>query len=130
MRQSPESSLERRRNELNDDLTIARAAKVRPISEIAAALGIHERELELYGSTKAKVKLSVLERLAGATRGKYIDVTAITPTPLGEGKTTTTIGLVQGLGRLGKRPLACIRQPSQGPTFGIKGAAAGGGMRR
>ena len=102
MRQSPESSLERKRNELNDDLTIARAAKVRPISEIAAALGIHERELELYGSTKAKVKLSVLERLAGATRGKYIDVTAITPTPLGEGKTTTTIGLVQGLGRLGK----------------------------
>jgi len=112
---------------LNDDLRIARAAKVRPITEIAGRLGLREDELDLYGSTKAKVKLSVLKRVASAARGKYVDVTAITPTPLGEGKTTTTIGLVQGLGLLGKRALACIRQPSQGPTFGIKGGAAGGG---
>jgi len=112
---------------LNDDLRIARAAKVRPITEIAGRLGLREDELDLYGSTKAKVKLSVLKRVASAARGMYVDVTAITPTPLGEGKTTTTIGLVQGLGLLGKRALACIRQPSQGPTFGIKGGAAGGG---
>ncbi|HEX32693.1 MAG TPA: formate--tetrahydrofolate ligase, partial [Candidatus Acetothermia bacterium] len=112
---------------MNDDLRIAREADVRPITEIADKLGLHLDELDLYGRTKAKVKLSVLDRLAGTARGRYIDVTAITPTPLGEGKTTTTIGLVQGLGRLGKRSLACIRQPSQGPTFGIKGGAAGGG---
>jgi methylenetetrahydrofolate dehydrogenase (NADP+)/methenyltetrahydrofolate cyclohydrolase/formyltetrahydrofolate synthetase/formate--tetrahydrofolate ligase len=80
-----------------------------------------------YGSTKAKVHLDVLKRIGANPRGKYIDVTAITPTPLGEGKTTTTVGLVQGLGVLGHRAIACIRQPSMGPTFGIKGGAAGGG---
>lgn len=91
-------------------------------------MGLEENELELYGDYKAKIKLEVLDRLADAPDGKYIDVTAITPTPLGEGKTTTTVGLSQALGaHLGKRVVTCIRQPSQGPTFGIKGGAAGGG---
>lgn len=99
-----------------------------PIQEIAEQAGLLPEELELYGETKAKVSLSVLERLKDMEPGKYIDVTAITPTPLGEGKTTTTIGLAQALGaQLGHRAFACIRQPSQGPTFGIKGGAAGGG---
>ena len=85
-------------------------------------------ELEFYGPFKAKIKLEILERLKDAPNGKYIDVTAITPTPLGEGKTTTTVGLSQALGAvLGKKVFTCIRQPSQGPTFGIKGGAAGGG---
>ncbi len=81
----------------------------------------------MYGKYKAKVHLDVLEKFAANPQGKYIDVTAITPTPLGEGKTTTTVGLTQGLGVLGKNVACCIRQPSQGPTFGIKGGAAGGG---
>jgi formyltetrahydrofolate synthetase len=81
----------------------------------------------LHGKYKAKVHLEVLERFKDRPPGKYIDVTAITPTPLGEGKTTTTVGLTQGLGLLGKSVVCCIRQPSQGPTFGIKGGAAGGG---
>ncbi len=112
---------------MRSDLEIAQSAALKPISEIAASIGIRPDELELYGAYKAKVRLEILERLRDRPNGKYIDVTAITPTPLGEGKTTTTIGLVQGLGRLGKRAIACIRQPSQGPTFGIKGGAAGGG---
>jgi formyltetrahydrofolate synthetase len=96
--------------------------------QIAEELGILPEELELYGNYKAKVKLEILERLKGKPDGKYIDVTAITPTPLGEGKTTTTVGLSQALGaHLGKNVVTCIRQPSQGPTFGIKGGAAGGG---
>ncbi|HUS94955.1 MAG TPA: formate--tetrahydrofolate ligase [Patescibacteria group bacterium] len=109
------------------DLDIAQAAKIRPITEIAADLGLDEEDLIQYGRYKAKVHLDVLKKLEGRPRGKYIDVTAITPTPLGEGKTTTGIGLVQGLGVIGKKSIACIRQPSQGPTFGIKGGAAGGG---
>ena len=109
------------------DLDIAQAAAVKPIKEIASELGLDEEDLILYGSTKAKVHLDVLIKLADRPRGKYIDVTAITPTPLGEGKTTTGIGLVQGLGAIGKKSIACIRQPSMGPTFGIKGGAAGGG---
>jgi len=109
------------------DLQIAQQAKVQPIERIAAAAGIRRDEIDLYGDTKAKVKLSLLDRLAEAPQGKYIDVTAITPTPLGEGKTTTSVGLTQGLGQIGKRPFLCIRQPSMGPTFGIKGGAAGGG---
>ncbi|MCI0397796.1 MAG: formate--tetrahydrofolate ligase [Chloroflexi bacterium] len=109
------------------DLEVAQAAEVRPITEIAAALGLEGDDLILYGRTKAKVHLDVLQKLAGRPKGKYVDVTAITPTPLGEGKTTTTIGLVQALGHLGHKAIACIRQPSQGPTFGIKGGAAGGG---
>ncbi|MFA6135254.1 MAG: formate--tetrahydrofolate ligase [Phycisphaerae bacterium] len=109
------------------DIEISRAAKPRPITEIAAAAGILPTELEPYGDVKAKVKLSILDRLAGKANGKYIDVTAITPTPLGEGKTTTSVGLTQALGVIGKNAFLCIRQPSMGPTFGIKGGAAGGG---
>lgn len=109
------------------DLEIAQAAEVKPITEIAAQLDLDPDDLILYGKTKAKVHLDALPKLADRPLGKYVDVTAITPTPLGEGKTTTTIGLVQGLGRIGKNSIACIRQPSMGPTFGIKGGAAGGG---
>ena len=109
------------------DLDIAQKAKMKPICDIAHALGIQEDELELFGDYKAKVDLAILDRLASVRRGKYIDVTAITPTPLGEGKTVTTIGLSQALGHIGKRVCTCIRQPSLGPVFGIKGGAAGGG---
>ncbi|PJF44620.1 MAG: formate--tetrahydrofolate ligase [Phototrophicales bacterium] len=110
-----------------NDLAIAQAATLKPIQEIAEQIGLLPEELEHYGKYKAKVQLSVRERLQDRPLGKYIDVTAITPTPLGEGKTTTTIGLTQALGLLGHQPIACIRQPSMGPTFGIKGGAAGGG---
>jgi len=110
------------------DIEIAQAAKVKPITQIAAELGVRENELELFGPYKAKIKLEILERLKNRPNGKYIDVTAITPTPLGEGKTTTTVGLSQALGaHLGRKVITAIRQPSQGPTFGIKGGAAGGG---
>jgi formate--tetrahydrofolate ligase len=109
------------------DLDIAQRAKLKPIAEIAASLGIEEDELELYGRHKAKVALALMKRLGGRPDGKYVDVTAITPTPLGEGKTTTTIGLSMALNRVGCRALAAIRQPSLGPVFGIKGGAAGGG---
>jgi formate--tetrahydrofolate ligase len=108
-------------------LEIAQKAKLKPIREIAEKLGIKENELELYGNHKAKVDLKILDRLKGRKQGKYIDVTAITPTPLGEGKTVTTIGLSQGLAAIGKDVCTCIRQPSLGPVFGIKGGAAGGG---
>jgi formyltetrahydrofolate synthetase len=109
------------------DIEIAQAANMRPIREVAAEVGLTEDDLDLYGKYKAKVHLDVLERLKDRPNGKYIDVTAITPTPLGEGKTVTTIGVSQGLAYLGKKVFTCIRQPSQGPTFGIKGGAAGGG---
>ncbi len=109
------------------DLEIAQHAKMKHIRDIGEMLGIHDEELELYGNYKAKVSLDVIQRLDDAPQGKYIDVTAITPTPLGEGKTVTTIGLSQALNHVGKLTTACIRQPSMGPTFGIKGGAAGGG---
>ncbi len=109
------------------DIEIAQAAKAKPILEVAKSVGLGEDDLDLYGKYKAKVHLDVLERLKGRPNGKYIDVTAITPTPLGEGKTTNTVGLSQGLGYIGKSVFTCIRQPSMGPTFGIKGGAAGGG---
>ena len=109
------------------DLDIAQAADVRPITEISDRIGIDRRHLIPFGHDKAKVHLDVLKDITHRPRGKYIDVTAITPTPLGEGKTTTVVGLVQGLGRLGHEAIATIRQPSLGPTFGIKGGAAGGG---
>ena len=110
------------------DIDIAQAATLKPIAQVAEEMGLLPGELELYGDYKAKIKLEVLERLADAPDGKYIDVTAITPTPLGEGKTTTTVGLSQAIGaHLGRSVITCIRQPSQGPTFGIKGGAAGGG---
>ncbi len=116
------------RRPVPSDIEIAQEAKVKPILQVAAELGIRENELELYGPYKAKIKLEILERLKNKPNGKYVDVTAITPTPLGEGKTTTTVGLSQALGaHLGKKVITAIRQPSQGPTFGIKGGAAGGG---
>ncbi|NDJ54093.1 MAG: formate--tetrahydrofolate ligase [Chloroflexi bacterium] len=110
------------------DIEIAQAATVQPISEVAATLGLTDDDLDLHGRSKAKVHLDVLSKYADRPNGKYIDVTAITPTPLGEGKTTTTVGLTQALGTaLGKKAVCCIRQPSMGPTFNIKGGAAGGG---
>jgi formate--tetrahydrofolate ligase len=109
------------------DLEIAQSVSLQPIIDIARSIGLNEDDLELYGRYKAKVHLGVRDRLNNRKNGKYIDVTAITPTPLGEGKTTTTIGLAQAFHRLGKSVFACIRQPSMGPTFGIKGGAAGGG---
>jgi formate--tetrahydrofolate ligase len=110
------------------DLEIARAVTPRPIIEVARDLGIADDELELYGPTKAKVTLEAIRRLeAERPRGKYVLVTAITPTPLGEGKSTTAVGLAQGLNVIGKKAAVDIRQPSLGPVFGIKGGAAGGG---
>jgi len=110
------------------DLEIARSVTPRPIVDVARDLGLRDDEIEPYGSTKAKIKLEAIERLeAERPRGKYVLVTAISPTPLGEGKSTTTVGLAQGLNRIGKRAAVCIRQPSLGPVFGIKGGAAGGG---
>ena len=109
------------------DLEIAQAASMKHIKEIAGILGLSEDDLEYYGRYKAKINLDVRERFKDRPQAKYIDVTAITPTPLGEGKTVTTIGLAQALNYVGKKTTACIRQPSMGPTFGIKGGAAGGG---
>lgn len=110
------------------DIEIAQAFEPMPISKIAKQVGLLPEELEVFGTTKAKVRLTVLDRLRGLPNGFYVDVTAITPTPLGEGKTTTTVGLSQALGaHLRRKVITCIRQPSQGPTFGIKGGAAGGG---
>jgi methylenetetrahydrofolate dehydrogenase (NADP+) / methenyltetrahydrofolate cyclohydrolase / formyltetrahydrofolate synthetase len=117
----------KRLNPVPSDLEIAQATELRPILDIASQLGLGPDDLELFGKYKAKVHLDTLQRFKDHPQGKYIDVTAITPTPLGEGKTTTTVGLTQGLGVLGKNAVCCIRQPSQGPTFGIKGGAAGGG---
>lgn len=116
------------KNPVPADIEIAQSTELKPIARIAEELGLLIEEVEQYGPYKAKVRLQVLERLQEKPNGKYIDVTAITPTPLGEGKTTTTVGLSQALGaHLGKSVITCIRQPSQGPTFGIKGGAAGGG---
>ena len=110
------------------DLEIARSVKPRPISEVARDLGFRDDEIELYGNTKAKVTIEGIERLeAERPRGKYVLVTAISPTPLGEGKSTTTVGLAQGLNRIGRKAAVALRQPSLGPVFGIKGGAAGGG---
>src|SRR5579862_3709402 len=110
------------------DIDIAQAAVPLPIGQIAVEAGILPDELEPYGRTKAKVHLDIRDRLKDVPNGKYIVITAITPTPLGEGKTTTTVGLSQALGaHLDKKVFTCVRQPSQGPTFGIKGGAAGGG---
>ena len=108
-------------------LEIAQSAALRPIVDVASELGIEPDELELYGRTKAKVSLSVLDRLAAESDGKLIAVTAITPTPRGEGKSTTAVALTQGLARIGRRPVLCLREASLGPVFGIKGGAAGGG---
>ena len=112
---------------MRSSLDIAQAATLLPIAEIAAEAGIEPDELELYGRYKAKVDLSILDRLADRPDGKIVNVTAITPTPPGEGKTTTSVSLVQGLGVLGRRSVLAIREASIGPIFGIKGGAAGGG---
>jgi len=114
-----------------EDWQVAEAAEetAKPIKQVAGELGLTDGELLPMGRQLAKVDyINVLERLKNAPQGKYIDVTAITPTPLGEGKTTTAIGLIQGLGKLNKNVVGAIRQPSGGPTFNIKGSAAGGGL--
>src|SRR5438046_10126670 len=108
-------------------LEIAQEAQLRPITEIAEAAGLLPEEVEPYGRYKAKIDLGVLERLAGRADAKLIDVTAITPTKAGEGKTTTSVSLTQGLGHIGRSPVLCLREASLGPVFGIKGGAAGGG---
>ncbi len=112
---------------MKSDIEIAQAAEMKHIMEIAESIGLSEKHLELYGNYKAKVSLDVIEDFKDRPNAKYVDVTAITPTPLGEGKTVTTIGLAMALNRIGKKAVTCIRQPSLGPVFGIKGGAAGGG---
>src|ERR687890_1003437 len=109
------------------DLEIARKAKLEPLEEIASAMGIGGHLLEPYGESVAKIKLEAIEELAIRPKAKYVLVSAITPTPLGEGKTTMTVGLGQAFKHIGKTATVAIRQPSMGPTFGIKGGAAGGG---
>jgi formate--tetrahydrofolate ligase len=109
------------------DLEIAQEAELIHVTEVADRLGLVEDELNLYGKYRAKVSLGVLDRLQDRPNGRYIAVTAMTPTPLGEGKTLTSVGLALGLNRIGKKGIVCLRQPSMGPTFGIKGGAAGGG---
>ncbi|MDP9284263.1 MAG: formate--tetrahydrofolate ligase, partial [Actinomycetota bacterium] len=108
-------------------LEIAQQAQLRPITEIAAATGLDPDEVEPYGRYKAKIDLGVLDRLSGNADGKLIDVAAITPTKAGEGKTTTSVSLTQGLGHIGRQVALCLREASLGPVFGIKGGAAGGG---
>src|ERR1044072_2901081 len=108
-------------------LETAQEAELPPITEIAETLGLSEDEYDPYGRYKAKVSLSVLDRLAAPADGKLIDGTAITPPTGGEGKTTTSVSLTQGLGHIGKNPVLCLREASLGPVFGIKGGAAGGG---
>ena len=110
-----------------NDLEISRSVPLRPLLEVAEVLGLQESDLEFYGSAKAKVKLDVLNRSNKDAKAKYVVVTAVSPTPLGEGKTVHTVGLSQALNRIGKRTCCVIRQPSMGPVFGIKGGAAGGG---
>ncbi|QIZ76010.1 formate--tetrahydrofolate ligase [Ferrimonas lipolytica] len=112
---------------MKSDLAISQQTTLKPISVIAAQAGILADEVTSYGDTKAKLKFSLLKRAEAEAQGKLVVVTAITPTPLGEGKTVTTIGLAQGLQRIGTKVMACIRQPSMGPVFGVKGGAAGGG---
>lgn len=111
---------------MKTDIEIAQAAKMRPVIEIANKAGIDEKYVEQYGKYKAKIDLSVMNDTQKPD-GKLVLVTAITPTPAGEGKTTTTIGLADGLARIGKRVVTALREPSLGPVFGIKGGAAGGG---
>ena len=109
------------------DIEIAQSSAMSPIVDIAKKLGIDEEELELYGKYKAKILPSVWERVKDRKDGKLVLVTAITPTPAGEGKTTTTVGLAQALAHIGKKASLAIREPSLGPSFGVKGGAAGGG---
>ena len=112
---------------MKSGLEIAQAATLRPIADVAAEAGILPDELEPFGRYRAKVDLSILDRLAGAPDGKLVITTAVTPTKAGEGKTTTSISLTQGLGAIGKKVVLCLREPSMGPVFGIKGGGTGGG---
>jgi formate--tetrahydrofolate ligase len=121
------NSIRREIQAMLSDLEIAQAAQLKPIGEIASGMGLCEDDYFTYGRNMAKISLGVLGKLADKPNGKYVDVTAITPTPLGEGKTTTTVGLGMALNRLGRRAAITLRQPSLGPVFGIKGGAAGGG---
>jgi formate--tetrahydrofolate ligase len=114
--------------QIPSSLEIAQTARLRPIREIAEEAGLLSDEVEVYGRHKAKIDLSVLDRLSEQPDAKLIDVTAITPTKAGEGKTTTSVSLTQGLGHVGRKPVLCIREASLGPVFGIKGGAAGGGF--
>src|SRR6266702_970126 len=107
------------------DIAIAQAAKLRPIGDVAAELGLEDDEVELYGKYKAKIVLRALERRK--PKGRLVLVTGISPTPAGEGKSTVTVGVTQALRRLGKQAILCMREPSLGPVFGVKGGAAGGG---
>ncbi len=113
--------------EFKTDVQIAQEAKMQPIKDVAAKLGLTEDDLELYGKYKAKIHLDVLDRLKDKPNGKLILVTAINPTPAGEGKTTTNVGLSMGLNKIGKKTFTALREPSLGPCFGVKGGAAGGG---
>jgi formate--tetrahydrofolate ligase len=113
---------------VKSSLEIAQEAVLRPIMDIAREAGLEEDEIDLYGRYKAKVSLSAIERLKGVSDAKVVCVTAVTPTKAGEGKTTSSVSLTQGLGAIGKRPVLCLREPSLGPVFGIKGGAAGGGL--
>jgi len=117
-----------RKSPVPKDIEIAQAATMLPITEIAAKVGILEEELELYGRYKAKIDyMALLKRLESRPDGKIIDVTAITPTPLGEGKTVTAVGLSESMNAIGIKTMLALREPSLGPVFGIKGGAAGGG---
>ncbi|MBQ6115919.1 MAG: formate--tetrahydrofolate ligase, partial [Oscillospiraceae bacterium] len=109
------------------DIEIAQQCEMKKITEIARLAGIEDRYLEQYGNYKAKIDPSILKDLADRPNGKLILVTAITPTPAGEGKTTTSVGLTDGLRRIGKNAVVALREPSLGPVFGVKGGAAGGG---
>src|ERR671926_246827 len=113
---------------MKSSLEIAQEAELIPIDRLAERVGLEPEEIEPYGRFKAKVNLGVLDRLADRPDGKVVCVTGMTPTKAGEGKTTTLVGLTQGLGVIGKRPVACLREPSLGPVFGVKGGAAGGGL--
>ena len=112
---------------MSSDIEIARAATTEHITAIAAKLGIPQDAVLAYGPNKAKVSMDYIASLRGNERGKLVLVTAMTPTPAGEGKTTTTVGLGDGLNRIGKKAVVCLREPSLGPCFGMKGGAAGGG---
>ena len=112
---------------VGSDIEIAREAKMKPVRDVAAKLGIPDEHLLPYGHSKAKISMKFIEGLKDKSDGKLILVTAISPTPAGEGKTTTTVGLGDGLNRIGKKAIICLREPSLGPCFGVKGGAAGGG---
>ena len=109
------------------DIEIAQGCQMRPITEVAAAAGLDAEDLELYGRYKAKLSADVWKKTADKPDGKLVLVTAINPTPAGEGKTTTTVGLGEALAKMGKKAMIALREPSLGPVFGIKGGAAGGG---